>query len=665
MNAHAGHIRAQDEGGQRSPHGESPILLRRPDIEGRFDTMIWDLTETDHHSGRVESICRIDWNDVAANHPGWLAICKELCWHRLNTPLATQKTIGSYHASREQLRMKRFLRWLDVKHPDVAGPLDLRQRHVHEYRVWLENHGPEDAVNASGANVRTGSSCSPQTVWSYLLPIKALDVFRERLNSPLPFSPYDGNLTAKMLGAGEANEENATEPLPDEVIATLIDCARRYIEHYAPTVLAMREEMHEFWDDGRADFPGWKTSPGTCPETGITWMPDRKKAAHHLYREELGHLVAACLIVILYLSGMRSGEASNLGSDCLDRPVDRATGLRDRWRISGIPLKKRGKGKEGKPPPVEWVVPDIVAQAVQMLQKLLAPYRAMHGSDLLMLSKDALRKPKSRDRKLLRSSKTGYPLSVTSIGSLINLFYERARWQRDAIAQTDPSLTQAPDYHIKPSQFRRTLARFIARQPFGIIAGRLQYHHVSTAVFEGYAGSTSDTFALDVEDERILAGIDILEEMRSDARAGWRAGPGASRVLAEWENVREVGLASAVVDTSSKGAVLDNSVRKLVQTVHVGSLSYCVFNVSNALCLTEQEKSSPGASPAISMCSPDKCANSVIAPCHVPKWQGLLDEVRRLSGTARSGPQKQSLRTAAERYEGVIAKAQGGGNGKD
>lgn len=37
----------------------------------------------------------------------------------------------------------------------------------------------------------------------------------------------------------------------------------------------------------------------------------------------------------------------------------------------------------------------------------------------------------------------------------------------------------------------------------------------------------------------------------------------------------------------------------------------------------------------------------------------------RKSRTARSGPQKQSLRTAAERYEGVIAKAQGGGNGKD
>ena len=60
MNAHAGHIRAQDERSQRSPHGESPILLRRPDLKGRFDAMVWDLTETDHHSGRVESICRID-----------------------------------------------------------------------------------------------------------------------------------------------------------------------------------------------------------------------------------------------------------------------------------------------------------------------------------------------------------------------------------------------------------------------------------------------------------------------------------------------------------------------------------------------------------------------------------------------------------------------------
>lgn len=650
--------------GARGPSDASPILSRRPDLPGCFGDPVWNLGDADHHSGRAESVCRIDWHDVASNHSGWLPILKELCWHRLNTPLTVQAAIGSYHAAREQLRAKRLLRWLAVRYPEVLGPADLRQRHIHEYRLWLENHEEAEAVQATGANTRKTSTCSPQTVWTYMLPIKALDLYRRHLAEPLTFSPYDGKLSARMMGAGKSSEENETEPLPDEVIAPLISCARRYLEHYAPTIIAMQEEMHAFWLTGRREFPGWSFERPMCPETGIAWMPDGKRGAHHFFREELGHLVAACLVIILYLSGMRPGEVSNLGHDCLKRPVDPSTGLRDRWQISGIPLKKRRKGQGGKPPEVQWIVPEIVATAVQMLQRINGLYRGAHGSEMLVLSKDGMRQGKVSGRELRRASKPGYPMSVTAIGSLVNLFYARSREQVAAIARADTSVSAAPDYRIKPSQFRRTLARFIARQPFGIIAGRLHYHHVSTAIFEGYAGSLSDTFALDVEDERIMAGIDILEEMRSDAHAGWRAGPGARRVLDQWEEVREIGLPAGVVDTSGSGSVLEGSIRKLVQSVHVGSLSYCVFNVSSALCLADAAKARGESAPAISMCSPDKCANAVIAPCHLPKWQALKDEADRLAGTARSGPQRKSLKDAARRYAAVIEKVQGGADGK-
>ena len=44
---------------------------------------------------------------------------------------------------------------------------------------------------------------------------------------------------------------------------------------------------------------------------------------------------------------------------------------------------------------------------------------------------------------------------------------------------------------LNTSQFRRTLAWFIARQPGGSIAGAIQYRHHSIQMFEGYAG-TSD-----------------------------------------------------------------------------------------------------------------------------------------------------------------------------
>lgn len=647
----------------RGPKSETPILVRRPDLPGRFSDSVWNLDEADHHSGRAVSVCRIDWSDVATNHPGWLQTLRELCWHRLNTPLTIQTTISSYHAAREQMRTKRFLRWLSANHPDVDGPQQLTQRHIHEYRLWLAEHDEEDAVQASGANTRKTATCSPQTVWTYMLPIKALDLFRRHLSTPLSFSPYDGALSAKMLGAGRSNE-NETEPLPDEVVGPLISCARRYLEHYAPTVVGMQQEMHAFWETGRRDFPGWGFSRSTCPETGIQWMPAGKRRSHHFFREEMGHLVGACLVIILYLSGMRPGEVSNLEHECLSRPVDPATGLRDRWRITGIPLKKKRKGQGGKPIKVDWIVPEIVATAVQVLQSLLAPYRTMHGSNMLVLSKDGLRRDRQPTRARVRESKPGFPMSVTAMGSLISGFYARAQAHQAAIADADAQQTVAPTYHIKPSQFRRTLARYIARQPFGIIAGRLHYHHVSTAVFEGYAGSLSDTFALDVEDERILAGIDILEEMRSDAQAGWRAGPGAQRVLDQWEDVREVGIPTGVVDTSKQGSVLDNSVRKLVQSVHVGSLSYCVFNVSSALCLNDAAKARGETTPAISMCSPDKCANAVIAPCHVPRWQSLKDEADRLQALARNGPQRTMLRNASKRYGEVIDRARGGENGK-
>lgn len=304
------------------------------------------------------------------------------------------------------------------------------------------------------------------------------------------------------------------------------------------------------------------------------------------------------------------------------------------------------------------MAPEIVGEAISMLNKMFAPYRAFHTSNKLMLSKDGLRPARDPNKVLKRSSRAGFPASTSALSDLINKFYQRAQWQWSQMQEKDLTLIEAIDYHIMPGQFRRTLARHIARQPFGIIAGRLQYHHVSIAIFEGYAGSASETFGLDVEDERILAGIDILEEMRSDARQGWRAGSGAKRVLDEWETVRETKSAQGIVDTSDTGSVLDNSVRKLAEKVHVGSLAYCVFNVSSALCLSGSEQQEAN-SPAISMCSPDKCGNAVVAPCHIPKWQALKNEADRLAHLARSGPQKKSLSEASKRYGRVMARAEG------
>ena len=70
-----------------------------PVIEGRHDLSIfgdwiWVLGAVDHHDGRAASQCVIDWLELEGSHPGWVGTLKELCWHRLNTRLPSQRTIG-------------------------------------------------------------------------------------------------------------------------------------------------------------------------------------------------------------------------------------------------------------------------------------------------------------------------------------------------------------------------------------------------------------------------------------------------------------------------------------------------------------------------------------------------------------------------------------------
>src|SRR6266536_212347 len=58
-------------------------------------------------------------------------------------------------------------------------------------------------------------------------------------------------------------------------------------------------------------------------------------------------------------------------------------------------------------------------------------------------------------------------------------------------------------WHLTTSQFRRTLAWFIARRPGGAIAGAIQYRHQRVQMFEGY-GTSRSGFRAEVEAEQAL-----------------------------------------------------------------------------------------------------------------------------------------------------------------
>ena len=103
--------------------------------------------------------------------------------------------------------------------------------------------------------------------------------------------------------------------------------------------------------------------------------------------------------------------------------------------------------------------------------------------------------------ELVRAS-AAYRLTSGATNARLNTF---AAWVNDYCQQHGRAdgIPEAGGraWHLANSQFRRTLAWFIARRPGGVIAGALAYRHHCVQVFEGYAGTSveaaivSPTFA--------------------------------------------------------------------------------------------------------------------------------------------------------------------------
>lgn len=59
----------------------------------------------------------------------------------------------------------------------------------------------------------------------------------------------------------------------------------------------------------------------------------------------------------------------------------------------------------------------------------------------------------------------------------------------------------------------------IAHQPFGVVAGRIQYKHAQVAIFEGL-GTSASGFPAEIEDERRLARLESFRDRYEDFKAG-------------------------------------------------------------------------------------------------------------------------------------------------
>lgn len=368
----------------------------------------------------------------------------------------------------------------------------------------------------------------------------------------------------------------------------------------------------------------------TCPIRGkldgAPWLDQQIR-----YLEAEGHarrLSTACFVVTIYLSGQRVGETLSLRRGCTEQ--DEITKL---WLLRGTTWKdarddsgtKIPQGIEREQP---WVVTEVVAKAVDVLERL-------HGAQLLFPSTlDSGRTPR---RGRIGTARTSMEIrrDLNSLVSWVNE-YCRLNGRSDSIPE------DVSGRALSGSRFRRTLAWHINRRPRGLVAGAIQYGHLRTQMFVGYAGSYASGFPDDISFEEFLL---RLEEIATDAEA-LDAGEHVSGPAAERYRRRVVAgnerFAGRVLQTSQAvQAVRSNPDLQ----VFSGQAMTCVFDARTALCESDTQTDSR-RTPTLDDCRLG-CTNLARTDRDVSQLREEVAELREIV----ADPSAPSVRHRRERIQ--------------
>ncbi|MDT4993383.1 MAG: hypothetical protein QOH97_3275, partial [Actinoplanes sp.] len=523
----------------------------------RFGDDVWPLGPILHQDHMRNLI--LDFTTLPAR---WQTLGKELSYALLSAPLPPGEARLDPVTIREIFtELKRFFAWLDSRpgRPlatlSAMAPADLLdyQRHLRALlpgsnsrsraraavrRFWryrnnlISDRLAFDPLRVDGwgepnqaPNIENATDRIPEAVFGPLLAwaLRFVDDFAvDILAGDERWRQLRGNEGRMLAGHASAALQQLVQehlrdqrPLPGYAgrpnlanLAATIGCSRRYLQRHRDEIAAVAETVG-LTPAGLIDVPITGRLDGQAWIEGIATM-------HKGTRHGLGTLArllqAACYIVIAFLSGMRDSEIKHLRRGCLSTQYD-ADGIAYRWKLHGLAFKGE---QDPTGTPATWVVGRPVARAIEVLQRLqpeteLLFARLPHGPG---------NGPATKARNaVLVSSTTNKQLN--EFIDWINTYC--AEHQRD---DTIPTVNKRA-WRLKSSQFRRTLAWFIARRPGGSIAGAIQYRHLSIQMFEGYAGTSDSGFRAEVESEQALSRGEHLLAMIDAHEHENLAGPAA------------------------------------------------------------------------------------------------------------------------------------------
>lgn len=671
-----------------------------------FGGECWDARKAPNRPAHLKDVAfRYTWPVLISGR--WQPVCKELLaalfnpnYPGLQAVVARRSRPLPFSSTRSRIASwTAWLRWLE-RH-GVTDLLQVTQSHCDRY---LEENKER----------MTAQSCAGDLI----IPVRDFAVYQRVLREsyPVGFQPW-GRRSASKVAGRKPMGQNKTPWIPDEVLHPLLASALFMVEQAAPDLRRARTEysitaglacsrtpqtidqelpkLLQRYEEEGLKLPPARVVPAGADQLrqiNLHWLgqsaglrlgregltlaqqalileaaeklgvgdarplfthpsmisledgreqPWRIAFSAEQLQADLKRLVSACFILITALSGLRPSETLELERGCVQSLKDEDE--HTRYRLHSRVIKGRRYGGERE----SWIVIKTVGEAVRCMESLVPEGE---GQKLFV--------PHAICKEIGKPSRAILPLREM----LKEFVASQPEWADQAGLPAIPLVNGQP-WHLKPSQFRRTLARQLAYRPHGTLASKIYLKHVSATITEGYwgpAGESAELFLKEVEEQEQEARLQRLQEQFSQWREGQQLAGGGSRKLAQ-------DFATVHADMEAFSGTVEQSERRLrlllrqrAGTLHIGLLNDCHFtDPSKARCL-KSRGISDADKPLLPACEPSRCANAVITQDHAPRWEQPLIQITILLADSKiPRHERERLGHERERLQAIIQPLQG------
>ena len=686
--------RIKNEEHQRAIVNWVPDLLVQPDIGDAyasgntkpsvFSDDKWDLCR---NAGKSTLSKRsVSFSSSPERHKDslkrlvWCMLNIEVPIHLIERPNAsrTRLTIGSA-VSHFESELRPFFRWMEGVGINSLSQLDEKS---------LNSYGNEISKSGLSRSSKARRLWGPTKIWLFAPYLPSSD----RIIQP----PWDRHGATDILGAANWSAENKTSPIHPHTMSPLIHWAIRFVTDFSPEITsAIREKagMTSAYRTGvkagdkerlttylnhRASIPAISRKMGEteaalryiaikadvgrnlltrnsltkslpkslgCPLganisakiNGNPWVPYIDFYEVELHRQ---NLVAACIIVIAYLSGMRAEECRALKRGC--SKVVNIPGGGVRYEIYGLTFKNaldhRGNSIHGgivRAHP--WHVVEPVHRAISVMESL-------HDEENLF-SETALNFSLVNNRNMV--------LTTTAISNRLKTFVSWCNSVCEVHRAGSLRILEDPNGAITLSRFRRTLAWFIYRLPGGRVSLGIQYGHLRGITTDGYGARAStglrDVFPME-EAYALADSLRMAAERLNDGEAV--SGPSAGRYMAgllefsqsyqgRYITIRQ----ASELRRNPKLRIFDSGNQPVA----------CCYDSTRALCnINRTTKNSLTSTPDLTRCDTN-CGNVARTDTHIRSIEAEVawNELQ-ISSKLTPQPLKERLLSRIERLNAII-----------